>query len=638
MKEEDILARQSRPQQYSTWVPKTRDWRYATGVFQHDDFDDDPKDRSAWDAMDYDYQRSGSGARYRRDILSRSRSASGNELGADEATNTMMASPDSASPNTHSLTARLRFTGSNIAKLRRIVDKAAVSPQTPQNLSRTQSLGTLETFRSPKTPATTQTAGTLSASFTPHSTAFTSTFSLFHRSWTDETQDFNIKTIRSTLQGSGEEIKELGAKYHWYTDAVPIYAIFPPGVPLSAKEINAYYPHHVRWKGVMIRLTKNGYRGSDIMGIQALFRGPPTHAITTPQMNTFQRDTVKSTFTDYTRVGYKGSPDRNLYTDQLVLGKTLENQCKGFTLPSFDDLLNGLRNLPSGLDARGLTQCLAWYLNIRDSFTPKLDLNVLHTQALIRALRQPLKPFGPQNLDRNALQEWRDNECFEERKIQEVPKSRQVSKAPKVHERTQLHMNLDNDSVQLHLTLPVQRFLTFPFLALHGIVCEAFKMGIAKAQLRQAERKGEVTRRALEAKIAARLAEKDIARPEVKGDTSEDNKTVERDQHTAAEKPKPYRIPKRPRPADEYQSSEPSPRRPNTAAALVETHVSTVRRGLTGPRAGHTISETGNNASPSSTYMQRQQPFNRAYDRRDYQSQSSPRSTSSAYRHHYHGA
>jgi hypothetical protein len=56
MKEEDIIARQSRPQRHSTWIPKTRDWRYASGVFQHDDFEDVPKDRSAWDKLDWDYQ------------------------------------------------------------------------------------------------------------------------------------------------------------------------------------------------------------------------------------------------------------------------------------------------------------------------------------------------------------------------------------------------------------------------------------------------------------------------------------------------------------------------------------------------------------------------------------------------------
>src|SRR5689334_5313886 len=54
--EADILARQSRPQRNSTWIPKARDWRYATGVIQHDDFEDAPKARSVWDTMDYDYQ------------------------------------------------------------------------------------------------------------------------------------------------------------------------------------------------------------------------------------------------------------------------------------------------------------------------------------------------------------------------------------------------------------------------------------------------------------------------------------------------------------------------------------------------------------------------------------------------------
>lgn len=69
MREEDILAHQSRPQHFSTWVPSIRDWRYATGVFQHDDFENDPKERSAWDTMDYDYQ-TGSSIKYTLDASS----------------------------------------------------------------------------------------------------------------------------------------------------------------------------------------------------------------------------------------------------------------------------------------------------------------------------------------------------------------------------------------------------------------------------------------------------------------------------------------------------------------------------------------------------------------------------------------
>lgn len=72
------------------------------------------------------------------------------------------------------------------------------------------------------------------------------------------------------MLGSGGGAEILGPKYHWYEHAVPVNAIFPPGIPISAKEIMAYYPHHVRWKGVMLRLTSNDYRGADIMGMQVI--------------------------------------------------------------------------------------------------------------------------------------------------------------------------------------------------------------------------------------------------------------------------------------------------------------------------------------------------------------------------------
>lgn len=54
--EREILEDSSRPQHHSTWIPRERDWRYATGVYQHDDFRDDARARSIWDKMDFDYQ------------------------------------------------------------------------------------------------------------------------------------------------------------------------------------------------------------------------------------------------------------------------------------------------------------------------------------------------------------------------------------------------------------------------------------------------------------------------------------------------------------------------------------------------------------------------------------------------------
>lgn len=56
----DILRVAARPQQHSTYVPKKRDWRYASGVFRHEDFNDVDTGkraaRSIWDKLDEEYK------------------------------------------------------------------------------------------------------------------------------------------------------------------------------------------------------------------------------------------------------------------------------------------------------------------------------------------------------------------------------------------------------------------------------------------------------------------------------------------------------------------------------------------------------------------------------------------------------
>jgi hypothetical protein len=309
--EADILARQSRPQRNSTWVPKTRDWRYATGVIQHKDFQDEPKSRTVWDNMDYDYQ-----AGAEKGDRSRSGSGSGGELGMiaatdalspdEKATTCLMESPKSAMFSTlpkaryrpmlpfrgawmqvitykrngaeeadferTGLKLRLRFTGLRKKQAQEILERAATLPLLPPSYDPAQLPGTHQTptpeLNSPNTPATAQTSETLRTPHTLDSIESLHTFPLFKRTWTDETHDFSVVTARSTLRDDTIKVEELGNNYAWYPDAVPIDAIFPPGVLLSGKEINAYYPHHIRWRGVMLRLTNNDYRGADIIGMQ----------------------------------------------------------------------------------------------------------------------------------------------------------------------------------------------------------------------------------------------------------------------------------------------------------------------------------------------------------------------------------
>lgn len=166
----------------------------------------------------------------------------------------------------------LRFTGKNKVQLKRVIERRATSPPSSSflhyRISPIIRQDPMIPDFSPDTPAMARTAETVRLLHMLDSIESIYTFPLFKRTWVDETYDFNIKEIRSRLRPASVEVDDLGANYAWYAEAVPIDAIFPPGIPLSAKEINAFYPHHVRWKGVMLRFTHNDYRGADIMGMQ----------------------------------------------------------------------------------------------------------------------------------------------------------------------------------------------------------------------------------------------------------------------------------------------------------------------------------------------------------------------------------
>jgi hypothetical protein len=228
-------------------------------------------------------------------------------------------------------------------------------------------------------------------------------------------------------------------------------------------------------------------------------------------MNGYQRDAVKVSLPGFKTTTYRGKSDRNLRTDRLEPNQHIQSAIKGYTLPTFDDLVRGLKRLPSGLDARGLTQCLSWYLHYRDTFTPKLELNVLHAQPLIRALREPLRPFGPQNLDRNALEEWRSKGTFETQEIEDKKQDNQEAAVAEVGPsgRSQLHINVDTEDVTLNHKLPLRHLFTFPFLSMQGMVGEALKLGIEKAEARKEARlKAEKEEAELKAKRKEELERK----------------------------------------------------------------------------------------------------------------------------------
>jgi hypothetical protein len=285
----------------------------VTGVYQHADFDDEPYARSVWDSLDHYYQAGGREIGVARSRLGSSSVAGGELCGvesldvfqtpksvvstlsigsAERAIHTLStyksmilrrgpwaqvtrlksneSTPEDDQETRYEivgLVVRLRFTGKNKTDLQEIFEQPTQSPY-PSSLVY-QNMTPL--VSSPNTPATARTAQTIR---TPHklgSIKSLCTFPLFNRTWVDETYDFGINTVRAKLRPADVKVEELSEHFTWYADAVPVDALFPPGVPISAKEISAFYPHHVRWKGVMVRLTNNGYRGADIMGMQVSY-------------------------------------------------------------------------------------------------------------------------------------------------------------------------------------------------------------------------------------------------------------------------------------------------------------------------------------------------------------------------------
>lgn len=214
-------------------------------------------------------------------------------------------------------------------------------------------------------------------------------------------------------------------------------------------------------------------------------------------MNQIQRDAMRKRLPAFKTIGYEGKGDPDMRTRDLKPGTYLDDRLQGFTVPSFDDLVRGLRSIPTGPDARALTQCLLWYLQVRDTFQPRLELNVLHAQALIRALRQPLQPVGKRNLNRLALEQWQressSNKIDSKYVGSGVNKERREPNQTAKSAGERAVINSEENTVQAEIRIPLRNILTFPFLALHGVVSKAFQMGIDKAERRRAVRQDTAT-------------------------------------------------------------------------------------------------------------------------------------------------
>jgi len=339
-------------------------------------------------------------------------------------------------------------------------------------------------------------------------------------------------------------------------------------------------------------------------------------------MNQFQRDSVKKIIEGFKTDTINGKHNANLHTDHLEPGRYIADRRSGYVLPTFGDLLGGLNHLPSGLDARGLTECLSWYLHVRDSFTPRLELNVLHTQALIRALRVPLKRYGPQNLDCNALKEWKEKGRFEERKVYYEPaRPTSTGTGDEAQKRSRLHMNLDNHEVKLDYQLQLRHVLTVPFLALHSVMGEALKLGIEKAENRMTERVTAEGKKMLEAKWAARVAENAEPGEQVRSVEVQNPPVMEEKSEPIAEAEdsveRSHRVPQTSLTAEALRTLAPAPRRTSASQSP--------NGGPLGHRATPEpvyFDRAWGTPSPSSAYAPRS-----VYGRREYESsrQTDPR-------------
>ncbi|KAF2451148.1 hypothetical protein P171DRAFT_153680 [Karstenula rhodostoma CBS 690.94] len=417
----------------------------------------------------------------------------------------------------------------------------------------------------------------------------------FERQWLDETRNINMNDISGILRAPGLEVSALPESFNWFAEAVPVDSLFPPGVPISEKEIMAFYPHHVRWKGVALRLVNNAYFGDIVLAMQTFFRDKDKHPLTITNINQFFRDLFKKEMPHFKVSNFQGKPDRNLYTDQLKPLKLLNGSRYGFVVPTFDELLEGLVYLPAGLDARGLTQCLAWYLGVRDTFTPRLDLNVLHTQSLIRALRVPLKPYGPRNLDKLALQEWKENGQFAKRRVDEEGRSHvnRFHHSPKHLKRSRVTIGAETETLGVDVVVKLRHVLTFPYLAIGGMMCKALELGIEKAETRKAAREAQEgiekpyleemegpTKESSQEKSATALSGQEEAGPQ------DDNNDLQ--EIPLPGMPAGYRIPKRKRPLLEDEAAEiqstnrisPGPRVPSAPLRSRAISISERRRAI----------------------------------------------------------
>jgi hypothetical protein len=287
---QDILHRSSRPQNTSSYIPRKRDWRYATGVFRHED-NERERDKTTWDEMDEDYVRRafrGRRGRAKRPNLDFSEDdpetedVGGTELVDVQRGGTYADIPVPSSSQAHTTIhyTRKRPTSDNLGTTTEptwkevgLIVRLKLPPRnhgnTPQLLFPRSKPATSESGGA--TPLTVSTESTNIDSIfsptksqtaamyapptpgTPVSPRSNSTGSgnavsveLPESAWKDETYDFPVRRFWDALRKEngrdrdtkpGRQVPEIPKSYTWFPEAVAVDAAFPPGIPMTAKEI-----------------------------------------------------------------------------------------------------------------------------------------------------------------------------------------------------------------------------------------------------------------------------------------------------------------------------------------------------------------------------------------------------------------
>lgn len=300
----------------------------------------------------------------------------------------------------------------------------------------------------------------LPPSLTPKVTALTSpsplplspptpTVSTFH----DETTPF-LMPLRHTLS----------------SHPLDKHAIFPPGVPLSASELLAFYPQHCTWPDASRRLSRNGFSAEDVRGLENLFRDGAPYVLGGWEVGVREK-------------GKKGVKDLSTSHWTNPLGG------QG-SVPSFEQLVEGVRRMPVGIGRRHLSSVLEWYVGVRDAFTPRLELNVLHARALVQAMRFPLRRYGPQNVDAAVLSSYRRGGGDAISGPVPVPlplplSSLSSSNSQVKREKSRITLNVPRQTVQVEVSLRVGSVLLMPYFGVGGLFCAALEWGVGRAEGRR---------------------------------------------------------------------------------------------------------------------------------------------------------